>query len=396
MSRLFHANSLIQFVLASCIFIASGCGKSATNTPSAQTSSTGQVIVVQASAQSGGAGGSSSTVSISPEVLPKPLFQSAAVTYTDPVSLQSFIYVIGGAYYDSQSSDGPLNVNTVYRSLVKAGGELSPWVLDNSLNLPSLRGHSSVVYNNSIYVIGGIGMGGFQYEIYQATISMDNSNPPVPILSSWSWVGNLPVAETGQASVVSGNSLFVIGGVESGLPDFSTCSPNCVGSQTTVFSGNIYGYNLGAASFATSSVTIYTMPKQLFTPAAVALPSNEIWVFGGWDGTEDSNTGYLFEVQGESVSCQSPCEAYSLPYGGISKAMSLYLAELNQIFLFGGVSGSLSSSEAIMQNVYFAPASTGPLSWTPASSLPNPVLCSSATSAGRYIYIIGGLLNSSC
>ncbi|MFI5304211.1 MAG: hypothetical protein ACHQYP_05375 [Nitrospiria bacterium] len=390
-----QARLLVIFILFLLLDILS-CGKTSQDASSVQIPSTGQIIVIQTLPPSSGGGTQSASASISSTALPLPLFQSAAVSYTDPVSLQSFVYVIGGAYYDPQFQTDPINVNTVYRSLVKSGGALSPWITDNSVNLPSLRGHSSVIFNNSIYVIGGIGMGGFQNAIYQATINMDTSNPPVPVLSSWNLVGELPVAETGQASVVSGNTLFVIGGVESGLPDFNTCSPNCIGSQNTVFSNKIYGYDLTTTTFSTSSVTSYTMPKNLFTPAAVALPSNQIWVFGGWDGTTDSDTAYLFIVQGNTVSCFSACQPYLLPYGGISKAAGLYVQDVNQIFLLGGVSGTLSSSELIMQNVYSALATSGIPSWTSSTSLPNPVLCFSATSSGKTIYIFGGLLNSSC
>ncbi|MBI3594432.1 MAG: hypothetical protein HY200_05680 [Nitrospirae bacterium] len=372
------------------------CGGKTQDTPSVQQSSTDQIIVVQTSPVSGGGGGSPlSSVSVSPVTLPQPLFQSTAATYTDPNSRQSFVYVIGGAYYDPLLATDPINVNTVYRSLINSAGLLTPWVVDNSNNLPNIRGHSTVIYNNNIYVIGGISTGGFQKAIYRATITMDKSIPPVPLLSQWTWVGDLPVEETGQASVVSGDALFVIGGLESGLPDFTTCSPNCVGSQTTVFSDKIYGYNLISATFSTTSVTRYTMPKKLFTPAAVALPTNQIAVFGGWDGKRNSDTAFIFDVLGTSVTCSlSPCNGYPLPFGGVSKAVSLYLQDNNQIYLIGGVSGSLNTAETIVQNIYSSPASTGLLSWSASSLLPKPVLCFSATSSGNVIFIFGGILTA--
>jgi hypothetical protein len=375
--------------------IASGCGDKTQDVPPAGQSSTDQIVIVQTTPSTGGGGGAPvSSISISPVTLPQPLFQSTAVTFNDPGSGQSFIYLIGGAYYDLLLSRDPINVNTVYRSLVNSDGSLSPWVVENSNLLPNLRGHSSVVYNNNIYVIGGIGLGGFQKEIYRATITMDKSIPPVPQLSQWKWVGSLPVEETGHASVVSGDSLFVIGGVESGLPDFTTCSPNCVGSQSTVFSDQIYGYNLLLPNFTTTPATRFTMPKKLFTPSAVGV-QNQIWVFGGWDGTANSDTAYLFNVLGTSVTCAlSPCKGYPLPAGGVSKAVSLYLQDFDQIVLIGGVSGSLNSPDLVLQNIYSTNLFSGLLSWSQLTSLPKPVLCFTATSVRNVIYVFGGLVST--
>lgn len=403
MERFFRQNRFSNLIVSAILvlFLFSGCGNKGPTSSDQAPSASGQIIVIQTTPSTSGGGGSPSVspVSISPVSLPQPLFQSTAVTYTDIPSGQTFVYVIGGAYYDLTLSPDPINVNTVYRSLVTSEGGLSPWVVDNSYNLPNIRGHSSIIYKNSIFVIGGIGMG-FQKAVYRATINMDTSNPPRPVLSQWKWVGDLPVEETGHASVVSGDMLYVIGGIESGLPDFSTCSPNCVGSQNTVFSDKIYGYNL--TGFSTSSnytltitVPTFKMPKKLFTPAAVGL-SDQVWVLGGWDGVanSNSNTAYSFNVINGSLSFGSSCSS-CLPYGGISKTVGLYLADapVPQMALVGGVSGDLSTPQLIQQEVYTAqlpPAGMLPY-WSPAPSLPKPVYYFSATSAGSIIFIFGGL-----
>jgi hypothetical protein len=402
MERSLHQKrvSTVIIVTIGLLFLISGCGNNAQNSPAAQTSTTDQIVVIQTTPSSVGGGGAPvSAESVSPVSLPQPLFQSTAVTFTDLASGQSFVYVIGGAYYDLTLSPDPINVNTVYRSLVQ-GGALSPWVVENSSLPANLRGHSTVIYNNEIFVIGGIGIG-FQKAIYQATIKMDTSNPPLPVLGQWRWVGDLPVEETGQASVVSGGMLYVVGGVESGLPDFATCSPNCVGSQTTVFSDKIYGYNLASFSASsgstlTTAVPTFTMPKKLYTPAAIGLP-NQIWVLGGWDGVTNSNsdTAYSFNVTNgflsNGPSCStSPC----LPYGGVSKAIGLFLADapLQEMVLIGGVSGDLNTPELVRKEVYASPLPSGGIpSWSPAPSLPKPVSYFSATSVGSVIFVFGGI-----
>ncbi|MHB8481413.1 MAG: Kelch repeat-containing protein [Nitrospiria bacterium] len=380
--------------LASCCFfiffgLLTGCGtKDPAPPPAAQKTTTDQIVVLQTG---GGTTGSGiiSGVKISAVSLPQPLFQSTAVTYTAP-SGQSYIYVLGGAYYDFTLSPDPINVNTVYSTRISPDGSLSPiWNVENSRLPFNLRGHSSVIYNNAIYVMGGIGSGGFQKAIYRAAITWDNVNS-IPVLQPWAQVGSLPVEETGQAAVVSGNMLYVIGGVESGLPP-PDCSPNCVGSQSTVFSDKIYGYNL---SMALTSVSIFTMPKKLYTPAAAADVSH-LWVMGGWEGTTNSNTVYTYDVSGGALTCNpSSCIPGTLPGGvGISKAASLYLPDILEIFLLGGVSGDQNTPEVIRQDVFSSSSSSTLLTWTQETSLPLPVVYFAATSAQGAIFIMGGLFS---
>jgi hypothetical protein len=381
------------FVLFLLLVIVSGCeGGDSSSSPPPLSTTTDQIVVIHPGV------GTSSEVTISSVSLPQALFQSSAVTYTDSFGI-SYIYVIGGAYIDPATPDDPVRVSTVYAFQVDPGNGtvLSRRLEQNGLP-QSLRGHSAVIFNNSInsaiYVIGGIGPFGFQKTIYKSVINPPSTPFSYPVLGPWSPVGSLPVEETGQASVVSGNWLYVIGGIESGFPD-----PNCVitrdcqGSQTTVFSNKIYGYDL-TSSFSNSTVS--TMPQKLFTPSAVTipgLPNDQIWVLGGWNGTANSTRAYLFNVSNGLVSCDSAvCNLNSVPYeNGVSKAVGLFLSGLNEMFLIGGVSGSISPPDEIIRNGVY---STSPLggAWKWETSLPKTVEYFSAASAGDNIYVFGGLV----
>ncbi len=391
------SKTLVQICFFLFFVLLTGCGKEAPALPAAQNITTDQIVVLQTG---GGTTGSSiiSRVKISSVSLAQPLFQSTAVTYTGP-SGQSYIYVIGGAYYDFTLSPDPINVDTVYSTRVFPDGTLSSlWNVNNPRLPVNLRGHSSVIFHNNIldaiYVMGGIGFGGFQKSVYRALITWDSAKN-IPVLNNWVPVGSLPVEETGQASVISGNMLYVIGGVESGFPP-PNCSPNCVGSQSTVFSDQIYGYNLTTnltgPGYSVSSVYRYTMPKKLYTPAAVA-DASHLWVLGGWDGTQNSNTVYTFDVNPSSgaLSCNpSFCVPGELPNGvGVSKAVGLYLQDIG-IFLLGGVSGNQNTPEVVRRDVFSSSPSQN-LVWSPEISLPKPVAYFSATSAQGAIYVIGGL-----
>jgi hypothetical protein len=375
------------------LVIVSGCGggDSSSPPPPPQKTTTDQIVIIQP----GGGGGTGSGVTLSLISLPQALFQSSAVTYADPSTGNSYIYVIGGAYIDPASPDDPVRVNTVYTFKIdpNTGAVLSRRLELNGLP-QSLRGHSAVIYNNAIYVIGGIGTGGFQKTIYRSVIIPPSSPNDYPVLGSWNRVGYLPVEETGHASVVLGNWLYVIGGIESGFPDPDCVfTQNCQGSQTTVFSNKIYGYNL-TSGFSTS--TAYTMPKKLFTPSAVAIPAtpmDQIWVLGGWDGTANSTKAFLFNVSNGVLSCDPLCSSNTVPYdNGVSKAVGLFLSGLNEMFLIGGVSGSLTPPDEILRRDIFSSFPSSPLDWNRETSLPQTVEYFSAASAGDAIYVFGGLV----
>ncbi|MBI3605940.1 MAG: hypothetical protein HY202_07940 [Nitrospirae bacterium] len=372
--------------------IVSGCGGGGDSSPPPppQKTTTDQIVVIKPGEGS---------ASILPIGLPQPLFQSSAVTYTDPSFGNSYIYVIGGAYIDPAIPDDPVRVNTVYTFQIDPGtGSVLSRRIEPQLpsySLPGLRGHTAVIYNSginsAIYVMGGIGGRGFQKTIYKSVIIPPSTPTSYPDLGPWNIVGYLPVEETGHASVVSGNWLYVIGGIESGFPDPDCVfTQNCQGSPTTVFSNKIYGYNL-TSGFSTS--TAYTMPKKLFTPSAVAIPgppNDQIWVLGGWDGTANSTTAYLFNVSNGLVSPVSPTSPVpDLYWNGISKAVGLFLS--GQMFLIGGVSGSLTPPDEILRRNIFSSTPSSPLGWNPEPSLPQTIEYFSAASAGDTIYVFGGL-----
>jgi hypothetical protein len=376
------------------LVIVSGCGGEDSFTPPPpQKTTTDQIVVIKP-------GGTGSAITLSPIVLPQSLFQSSAVTYTDPFGI-SYIYVIGGAYIDPATPDDPVRVNTVYAFQVAPDGSISYRGTEPKRLPLSLRGHTAVIYNNAIYVIGGIGSGGFQPYIYKSVIIPPFSTTDYPVLGDWKWVGTLPVEETGHASVVSGSWLYVIGGVESGFPEPDCILIQlCVGSQTTVYSDQIYGYDLTLTLLAPVPSTIptahttVTMRKKLFTPSAVAIPgplNDQIWVLGGWDGAANSTSAYLFNVNSGVLSCDPTCSMNTVPYdNGVSKAVGLFLS--GQMFLIGGVSGSLTPPDEILRKEIYSSSPSSPLEWHSEPSLPKTVEYFSAASAGDTIYVFGGLV----
>src|ERR1700693_102895 len=354
--------------------------------------------------------------------LPMPLFQSTSVIYSDSVA-GSFLFVLGGAYFDvaSPTPNDPINVATVYWTKIKSDGTILPFCSAQNIGscqpfaLPNnIRGHTSVLNGNDIYVIGGIQSGvGFSDAIYKSTITIHppdtTSSTYYPTLSQWLQVGILPVAETGMASVTVGSNLFVIGGIESGLPDFSTCilTGFCQGSQNTVYSKKIYGYSLPLSqisSYAVTSHSTYTIPLShgIFTPAATIDNNSNLWVLGGWgpdpniSGNPPNNLNQIYKFNAFAID-QSVLPMPIMPNGvGLSKAAAFYTTTsgTGQIILIGGISGIQGTPDIIHREIYSTTPSsltpTNTTAWTPIGQIPQAITCfaSALDPASGRIYVI--------
>jgi len=86
------------------------------------------------------------------------------VSYTSPANGNSYIYTIGGVYYDSTTKVNGQNhgatTNKVWYAQIKSTGGLAVWKPTASLPVsPGLQLHGSVVLtvgtNTYLYVIGG-------------------------------------------------------------------------------------------------------------------------------------------------------------------------------------------------------------------------------------------------
>lgn len=391
----------------------SGGGGSSPGTP------TDQIVVINPNPPSG-----TYPVKVSTVPLPMPLFQSTSVVYY--TSNRSFLFVLGGAYFDASSPtpNDPINVNTVYMTEISSNGALSsfwnvnPSAPRTSYWLPNIRGHSSVIYYNEIYVMGGIVSGvGFSDAILKSTISMqidpNNGNQLMPVLGDWKYVGSLPVAETGMASVTNGSNLYVIGGIESGLPDFSTCilTGFCQGSQNTVYSNKIYSYSLPLLPIYCCnypSHTTYTITSSLgmFTPATAIDDNANLWVLGGWgpdptiSGNPPNNLNQIFDFNVYSIGSSAQL-LQSMPNGtGLSKAAAFYTTAsgTGQIILIGGISGIQGTPDVIHQEIYSTSPSSlspsNPNAWIRIGQIPQAITCfasSMDTQLSGMIYVIGGI-----
>jgi N-acetylneuraminic acid mutarotase len=136
-------------------------------------------------------------------VVPGVTLMTGRANHTSVV-IGNSIYILGGA--GSQS---------VERATINADGSLNTFATVPGVTLVSERqGHTNTVIGNSLYVTGGAGGGSFRTTVERATILADGS------LSTFMTVPGITTVERiRHASVVIGNSLYLLGG-HSGLVDF--------------------------------------------------------------------------------------------------------------------------------------------------------------------------------
>ena len=109
-----------------------------------------------------------------------------------------YIYVIGGW-------NGASSRNTVYKAQINENGEISSWT--TTASLPSNRWyHTSFVYENWIYVIGGLGFHDTVNTVYRASINPDGS------LNPWVTLSPLDYGINSHESEIIGNQVLLIGG----------------------------------------------------------------------------------------------------------------------------------------------------------------------------------------
>ena len=177
-----------------------------------------------------------------------------------------FVYVTGG-----YSSSASYAMDTVYYAPLNPDGSVGAWITSGN-NLPNgLNSNRSAVYNDYLYVVGGMDMSGMVDTVYYAPLNPDGS------VGSWTLSpSSLPVGTALQSVVAYDGNLYSLGGAtnNSVLDTVQYAPINADGS-------------LGSWVASASS-----LPVELYG-AAASLYQGYIYLTGGSNNsTGDSNTVY--------------------------------------------------------------------------------------------------------
>ena len=157
------------------------------------------------------------------------------------------IYVIGGSSSLTESTA----LSNVYYTKVNALNTLSAFSTGTAL--PAARNrHSTVTFNNKLYVLGGYNNSGTKYNtVYIATPGLNGST------GSWTSGTDLPVAVSNHSAVVNNGVISVMAGAVG-----STLSNTVYYSDAVTLSWNtstnvMYDYTKDGATFAGNGIIFY-------------------------------------------------------------------------------------------------------------------------------------------
>ena len=249
------------------------------------------------------------------------------------VSANGFVYVLGGNQYTPGSNDWGAGyyttTNTVYYSQINSNGSLGTW--QTATPLPqSAYWLSAAVWNNRIYVIGGLNVNGQANisNVYSAMIQADGSLSP--------WITQRPLPDAVYAYEVANGMLYVLGGA--------------VNSGTTV-QNKVYYSTINADGTLGVWNQTTPLPQPLSNGGAVAA-GGRVFMMGGWTGTSATSSVYTAPVAGDG----------SLGSWSVGPALyrELYLHAVavtdSHIFLSGGQSAVQTESAVYSMALPLPPA----------------------------------------
>jgi hypothetical protein len=253
-------------------------------------------------------------------------FSTAANTYsTDPNRVGVSAAVLNGYIYAAGGCNGAGSYclsasGNVSYSAIDAYGGLGTWS-STSGSLPAHRAFGKLrAAGGTLYYLGGQSdtASDFRTEVYYGTPSSGN-------VSSWSTASNgLPNARTNFGAAVWNNRLYVVGGQGSG----------------TGCSGGVCN-------------TVYVSPQ----------------LNGGGDITSAWSTGST---------------SFNVARSGL-----VVVAYANNLYLFGGYDGTNYLNDSQYSQINTSSGDAG--SWTYSESMPQPLAQGDGFAANGYMYVVGGL-----
>ena len=242
------------------------------------------------------------------------------------VAANGFVFVLGGNRYTE--ANGYSTTNTVYYSKINTNGSLGVWQTANPLP-QSAYWLSAAVWNNRIYVIGGVNVNGQANisNVYSAIIQADGS------LSAWVTQRSLSVAIHAHAGVANG-MLYVLGG------NVGTTVQNKVYYATINADGTLGNWN---------ETTSLLEPLSNFGAVAA---NGRVFVMGGWLGASATSGFYTAAVVGDG-SLVSWLAGPALPYAVYGPAV---VVTDSHIVLSGGITPVRTESAVYSMALPLPPA----------------------------------------
>jgi hypothetical protein len=288
----------------------------------------------------------------------------------------SYAYVIGGC--DNGASPGSCtsfedSIQT-FQLYNNDSGALNNFTAqsDDTFTADTDRwGASSAIYNGYLYVAGGCisttDCTNATNSVQYAPISASDGT-----IGTWAAGGNLPADRAWGSLEVAGGTLYYIGGQD----DTATNEYDTVYYTSSISSGNPTWNGTAASNGLPGARTRFSS----------AVWNDRLYVVGGLDGSAAVSATVYVSPQltsgGNITSAWTSSTAFN-----IARTGAAVTAYANNLYLFGGFDGTNYLSDVQYAQIN----SDGSVdSWLYTTSLPGPIRDAKAVSANGYIYLIGG------
>ena len=300
-------------------------------------------------------------------------------TYFAAVAYNGYMYVIGGcssAY--SSCTTAANNLATIYRAPINGNGTIGTWTNTNNTALPTARyGIAAVVYNNYLYVMGGLNASTFSNTIYYHAIDPGGTTDG-RLNGAWSTSSRtLPASMAYMQAVTFGSRLYVAGG----------CSAGALTCTTTRNTVHYAGFNTnGELSAALAATATFTTARGDFGLAAV---NGRLYLTGG-----RTNTTYYSDTQSAAINTDGTTGGWG-SHTGTTLATARYgigmAAANSNLYVTGGYNGS-----TYYNNVQIAAVNNGGSGkiggWTEdtVDTISTARRENQAIAYNGYLYVLGG------
>jgi N-acetylneuraminic acid mutarotase len=255
------------------------------------------------------------------------------------------------------------NLNNIITLNGSNSGALGAWQLNGNAITAARYGHSSVIANGYVYVIGGSNSGA-QSTVYYAKLNADGST------GAWTTNANaLPAARYFHSSVVANGYVYVVGG----------------GNTSDIAQSTVYYAKLNAdGSTGAWATNANALPAARYIHSSVVV-NGYVYVIGGNNASDITQSTVYYaklNADGSTGAWSTNANALLINLSGPSSVVAN-----GYVYVIGGSNG------AFVSTVYYAKlnadGSTG--SWsTNANALPAGRYGPSSVIANGYVYVLGG------
>ncbi|HSX17282.1 MAG TPA: hypothetical protein VLH86_04225, partial [Patescibacteria group bacterium] len=293
------------------------------------------------------------------------------------IAYNGYLYIIGG-YNGSFFNDvqyAPINSNGTIGTWNYTAGSASCATFTGTCSSGTFTGarwgHSSVVYNGYLYVIGGSGVSTFD-DVQYAPINANGT------IGTWASTTSFTTARVAQTSVVYDGYLYIIGG-----STFASTTSCAVGSASTWYCNDVQyaPINANGTIGSWNTTTTFTTARAYHTSVVY---NGYLYISGGTNGS------YLNDVQYAQIQPMGTLGKFIQQSSAFTTTRNNHASVIynGYLYIVGG-----NSSGTALQDVSYCPINSDGSVGTctqQTTAFPNPRYSEAFVAYNGFLYLAGG------